>query len=805
MKHNYFKNNACYLLVIMIFLAFSTKAQIENIPGKSSSKVSSTLLNLQTSANLRKGITTTDIGGFKALDLSYTIGNDVVIEAVADDGNGSKLLAELKKIGLKRGSAYGRMVSGLFPINKIGELEKVNSMKFARPAYKPSTNKGSTTSQGDVSLHSDVARSNFGTSGKGLKIGVLSDSYNNLGGEALGISTGDLPAGGVEVLLDLPPDENGVLTGSDEGRAMLEIIHDVAPGADLAFHTAFLGQAEFANGIVALQEAGCDIIVDDIAYFAEPFFSNGVIAQAANYVNRKGSIYLSSAGNGNRESYQSGFNNSGIEPLGPGNGFAHDFGGGDIFQSVTIGPGSSFVFSLQWDDPFFSASGIGADTDLDVFILFGSTIISAGVNINIDGDPVEIVGVTNGGATAASVDVLIVKYEGPDPNLIKWVNYGDTPDLIEYDTKSSTCVGHSNTYGAIAVGASAWFNTPEWNSNVTEPIINSFSSAGGTPLLFRDNGKPLRRPVVLRKPDITGPDGGNTTFFGNDLPFNPPFAGEPDGFPNFFGTSASAPHVAAVVSMMQEASGKDLKLFKIRRIFQKTSVDMDDPFTEGKFDKRFDFGTGYGFVQADKAVELVIKESRPRHAVRPVLEKVVADGSGKYKAIFGYKNENKSFVIIPIGRNNRFYPVKDEGQVSAFKPGRQYAQFEVPLNPGETIVWTLKGPDGKRRTSTATAPGKPAARIAASILEPSNEENQLTQDLAIYPNPTSGLVNFNAIAEIGQVIELSVVNTLGQRILELNSVSQLETSFDFAQQGKGLYIAQFRIGEKILLKKFVVE
>lgn len=801
MKHNYFKNNAYFLLVMMTFLAFSVTAQIqiENIPEKTSSKISSALLNLQTSANLRKGVSTSSAGGFEAIDLSFTIGNDVVIEAVANEGDASKLLAELKKMGLKKGSAYGRMVSGLFPINKIGDLEQVTSMKFARPAYKPSTNKGATISQGDVSLHSDIARSAFGTTGEGLKIGVLSDSYNNLGGEANGISTGDLPVEGVEVLSDLPDG------GSDEGRAMLEIIHDIAPGARLAFHTAFLGQPEFANGIVALQEAGCDIIVDDVGYFAEPFFMNGVIAQAANYVNRKGSLYLSSAGNSSRESYQSGFINSGIEPLGPGNGFAHDFGGGDIFQSITVGPGESFVFSLQWDDPFVSASGIGADTDLNAFILSGNTIIAAAVDINIDGDPVEVTGVTNPGLTSGTVELLIVKFEGPDPKLIKWVNLFDTPEVVEYDTKSSTCVGHSNTYGAIAVGASAWFNTPEWNSNVSEPLINSFSSVGGTPLLFKDNGRPFKRPIVLKKPDITGPDGGNTTFFGNDLPFNPPFAGEPDGFPNFFGTSASAPHVAAVAALMQEASGNQLKLKNFKSIFSKTSIDMDDPLTS-KFDKRFDYATGYGFLQADKAVERVIKKNRNKRAVRPVLEEIIADGNGKYKAIFGYKNENKSFVILPVGKNNRFYPVTDEGQVFSFKPGRQYAQFEVLLEPGETIVWSLKGPDGRRRTSTATAPGgKPASRIAASDLENLNEENKFIEDLAIFPNPTNGLINFNVVAETGQVIELSVINTLGQKILKLNSVSHLETSFDFAPQGKGLYIAQFRIGDKMLLKKFVVE
>jgi hypothetical protein len=53
---------------------------------------------------------------------------------------------------------------------------------------------------------------------------------------------------------------------------MMQLIHDVAPGAHLAYRTAYRAQADFAAGILDLGTAGCDVIVDDIIYFAEPFF-----------------------------------------------------------------------------------------------------------------------------------------------------------------------------------------------------------------------------------------------------------------------------------------------------------------------------------------------------------------------------------------------------------------------------------------------------------------------------------------------------------------------------------------------------
>lgn len=527
-------------------------------------------------------------------------GGYVVIDAVAE-ADALTLKKDLEAIGAKQTVAFGRVVSAQLPIERIGDLKKLTSMRFVRPAYKPATNVGFTTSQGDKSIRADVARKQFGLSGKGLTIGVLSDSYNNLTGAKTGTLSGDLPGEGnpngyaepINVLADL---EGG---GTDEGRAMLEIVHDVAPGASLSFHTAFNGEADFAQGILDLQKAGADLIVDDVFYYFEPYFQDGVIAQAVDQVAKKGTAYFSSAGNNARNSYENPFQPSGVGVVA---GEAHNFAEGDPFQRIFIPSGAEVIFIMQWADPSFSVSGgKGAQTDLDLYLVNDSltSLVAESAFGNVGNDPVEGFIFTNEGPDGY-FNLLIEKFEGPNPELLKVIGYGSFA-FTEHNTRSGTSVGHKNTEGAIAVGAARYDRTPAFG--VAVPVIEGFSSAGGTPILFDKFGNKIS-PVVLQKPEIVAGDGANTSFFN---PFADPGADyEGDGFPNFFGTSASAPHATAAAALILEATKKSLKPGQLREVLQETAEDMDDPLTP-EFDEGFDFRTGYGLIQTDKAVQKAIE------------------------------------------------------------------------------------------------------------------------------------------------------------------------------------------------------
>ena len=497
-------------------------------------------------------------------------------------------------------------VEGFIPIkrlnNSLNALINNGLLLGVVPVYKPIANAGNVTSQADFVHEADRVRASLptGYDGTGVKVGVLSDSYNNLGGANSDVASGDLPAG-VNVLEDL---SSG---GSDEGRAMLQLIHDLAPGADLSFATAFTGENGFSNNIRALAADGADIIVDDVIYFAEPFFQDGVVALAVDdVVTENGVAYFSSAGNSADQSYESDDFNGTVDPTSNGassldsiissNGFTlpsggysyHDFDPSinvDPRQQLTLNNGQSIRLALQWDDPFYTSNGV--DTDLDIFLIDSSNNVVAFDNLNNIAAqyPFEYLQFQNTSGSQQIYNVVIAKAAGPDPGRIKYVDFGSGVNP-EYDTNSSTIYGHASAINAEAVGAVPYFNqeNPE-----------SFTSLGPTTFFYEyvtdgsGNIVGLQRqatPEIRQKPDLAAIDGTDTTFFGSSDFDN-------TRFPNFFGTSAAAPHAAAVAALLKDADSS-LTPAQIYNRLETTAKDIYNP--------GFDNLTGAGVINAYDAL-----------------------------------------------------------------------------------------------------------------------------------------------------------------------------------------------------------
>jgi hypothetical protein len=530
----------------------------------------------------------------------------IVIDAVAS-GDVNVLRSDLESLGLRNTASVGVVVSGFLPIQAINEAAQLSSLKFASPAYRPFLNAGIATTQGDRAMRSDIARSAFGIDGSGVRIGVISDSYNNSSSTikaAHDIASGDLPGAnnpqGRTTPVRLLEEGNGI----DEGRAMLQIIHDIAPGAELLFHTAQPSETHFANGIRSLRDARANIIVDDVYWPNQPFFQDGHAAQAVDEVVANGVAYFSAAGNDSRNSYEAPFRNSKRQVPGT-EGFAHDFdpdGSVDTHQRITIRRGLSMSISLQWDSPFYSVSPHnGAVNDLNIYLLDeAGNVVSQATNRNDrthQRDPVEVLTFTNNSAST-NFDLVITSPRGEFPNRLKYIIFDNTgtTTIKEFETDSPAVFGHAAARGAMAVGAAFYGDTPEFGTSPA--TLEDFSSIGPTTLLFDRAGN--RATEVRQKPNIVAPDGGNTTFFGDDI------TQDNDNQPNFFGTSAAAPHAAAVAALMLDLF-PGLTPFRLYDIMQKNALDMDDPYTLG-LDPKIDSATGAGLIQAEFAIPITIPD-----------------------------------------------------------------------------------------------------------------------------------------------------------------------------------------------------
>jgi hypothetical protein len=491
-------------------------------------------------------------------------------------------VAELAALGMADITMGESSASGWLPLRNLQELSSLPSRPYVRLQY-PSLNSGAVQSAGDEAMRADVARAMFGLDGSGVKVGVISDSYDCLDGAATDVADGELPAS-VVVLEEYVSCSDGI----DEGRAMMQLIYDLAPGVEFLFHSGFNGAENMAQGIIDLADAGADVIVDDVSYFNSPFFQDGIIGEAVDQVVADGVVYFSSAGNYGRQSYEADYSPGptfgfGAFPSAAGappflGGTAHDFGSGEWQQAFSLSAGASLTIVFQWEDSFLSQNGVGAATEMDLYIFDSSdTVVAGSIFLSQGSDPIEFISVTNVGGSQFNGSIALIHADGPAPAKVKHLFRGSgvSNDALKnqaFPTYSGTVFGHANSSGAIAVGAVDYLDTAAFGGT---PEKERFSSSGGVPIL-RDAAGVSIPAVVREKPDIMAADGSSTTVL------------DP-----FFGTSAAAPHAAAIAALiLQDRPG--LSPAEIRDALQTSAVDMDAG--------GFDFTTGYGLADGVNAL-----------------------------------------------------------------------------------------------------------------------------------------------------------------------------------------------------------
>jgi subtilisin-like proprotein convertase family protein len=536
-----------------------------------------------------------------------------------------------------------------------------------------------TVSQGDRAHNADKARQQYGVTGIGVKICALSDGVDSL---SASIASGDLPP-----TVDVLPGQAGE---GDEGTAMLEIVHDLAPGADLGFATAFTSDASFADNIRALRtQAGCDIIVDDVVYFNEPAFQDGPIARAVNDVTAAGALYFSSAGNegnvadGTSGHWEGDFVDSGLG-IGKWGGTAHNFAGTNgvqIYEPISDASSAQVPVLLNWSDPLGASSN-----DYDLYLLDGNgNVISMSQNFQTGTqDPYERVNTPTFGGS--KLRLAIVKFKGANRYLSLSAlrgRFSNSSDGLKAYTTPGETFGHAAAKDAYNVAAAPAADPLPFDLEPGDPAnpkgpypgaftgsqkTERFTSDGPRKIFFNPDGTAVTPGnvsstggLVRQKPDITAADGVATTV---------------PGFQPFFGTSAAAPHAAAIAGLVLSGN-PGLAASEVRDALVTTATDIGA--------RGVDNVSGVGIIMADKV--LAYTGASPQPLAEAQTPSVRASDGGAY-----LKPGDTATLTLPVTNRGDAAAVSTSVVLTSPTPGvtiTPRSKFYGTIDKGQTAVNTF--------------------------------------------------------------------------------------------------------------------
>jgi hypothetical protein len=503
--------------------------------------------------------------------------------------------------------AERRRVQAHLPVaklNAVAELPVVDSIRLPTYARRRA---GNVTTEGDAILFADAVRQQLSLDGTGVRVGVISDGLKGVfatgclalcGGVAGGpISTGDLPSaagvrnasgvltassGGIVArsfqanndLEGLPPATPacGFQGAGAEGTALLEIVHDIAPGARLSFAN-FDTDLAF-NQAVNFLAASNDVVIDDIGFLGEPYDGTSGVSQntaaALNNPDYPIRAYFTSVGNDADEHYYGTYVASGLDGTSISGitnpGRVHLFQGtGDTTDALGLGPqpynvialppnGEVAIF-LTWNDPFGSSAN-----NYDLYLVQQSTgrVVASSTDVqNGRQDPVETIDYVN--RTGQQDFFRIVVQNVRDAAQPRDLNiFSFQPECAaagpltlapprnerhNFNTATRSVAAQSDAGGSpasvIAVGAICSASAAAAASFANRvPNESCLDTSNRTAEFFSSRGPTIDgRP----KPDIAAIDGVAISGAGS---FGTPF----------FGTSAAAPHMGGIAALLLQGA-----------------------------------------------------------------------------------------------------------------------------------------------------------------------------------------------------------------------------------------------------------
>jgi hypothetical protein len=427
-------------------------------------------------------------------------------------------------------SKDGKIAQGWIPATALDAASAIDGvLSIGLPSYGH-LQTGSVTTEGDSIIRADLVRSTYNVTGAGVRVGVISDGVY---GYTTSQSSGDLPAGaGVDITTCnvITGGNPAASTSGAEGTAMMEIIHDIAPDAQLYFGYFAMGTDVQFDAAVNCLAQHTDVVVDDIGWFlVGPYDgTSSVSVNTSTALNNNSNPireYSTAVGNEAGSHYQELFTDyggsySGYNKFQATGSTSDEQGlGAQPWDYVGLNHNGSVTVLLEWDDPWGASSN-----NYDLYLMNntnGQVVASSTSLQNGTQDPIEALAYTNSGASGY-FRIAIRKAAGASAKTLDMFlfdgalippNY-DT--VINYDTRGSSVPNQSDAGGGVISSGAVPAATPT--------TIEWYSSQGPT-----NDGR--------TKPDVTGIDCVSVT---GDGGFGSPFCG----------TSATGPHVAGEAALL---------------------------------------------------------------------------------------------------------------------------------------------------------------------------------------------------------------------------------------------------------------
>ncbi len=497
------------------------------------------------------------------LDVRFAAPDPAVAQRLTDVGFEIELAAP----------ALGRW-QGWLPADRLDELRTLDGVtSVQRPQYARFA-AGAAITEGDEALNAATARATFNVDGSDVRVAVISDGI-------VGLQQAQL-ASEAPKLVEARAFGAGDLNRGQEGTAMIEIIHDLAPGASISF-AAVLTDLDHITAVNYFAQR-VDIIIDDISYAFPANQRSDVSVNTTTALQHPTwplRLYVTAAGNWAEShwagAWRAGPDGSRVGLLSPG--AVHQFGATDtgtlygVGNSFAVEPEDQIRLALFWDDPWGRSYN---DYNLYLISESGSILAASedtqGVGLDSHNPREHLEYVHQGKATELFV---VIQNHNDDAEPVEFDLFAFHAEgaqiRLHYRTTAGSILAQSDAEGALTVGA----------VNVGEQAVAPYSSRGPTA-----NG--AFKPEISAVDRVTVSD---TTRFG----------------PRFSGSSAAAPHVAGVAALLLQAQpallagdggSPLLERRLIRDILTDTARDIppDGP----------DLASGAGLIDADAAIQTAI-------------------------------------------------------------------------------------------------------------------------------------------------------------------------------------------------------